>query len=119
MTHYQFSFPSINVSAQVGDLMFYIPNPSLDYGGFDYSQSPFLLVGTILEVGVNYVIVAYDDGINTNSLPVNGDYIMFAKDPSVNDSYLLGYYAQATFKNNSAEEIELFAVGSEISESSK
>ena len=34
-------------------------------------------------------------------------------------SSLLGYYAEVKFKNNSKTEAELFALGSEIVESSK
>ena len=44
---------------------------------------------------------------------------MFAKDRTVNTSSLIGYYADVQFKNNSTEKVELFAVSSEITESSK
>jgi hypothetical protein len=53
------------------------------------------------------------------SLPNVGDFIFFAKDKQVNISGLLGYYASVNFVNNSTKKAELFAIGSEISESSK
>ena len=51
--------------------------------------------------------------------PPLGAYIMFGKDSSVNISGLTGYYADAKFENDSRGKIELFSIGSEISESSK
>ena len=47
------------------------------------------------------------------------DFIMFAKDSRVNISGLIGYYAEATFKNNSTEKAELYSVASEMTPSSK
>lgn len=47
------------------------------------------------------------------------NFIMFSKPNSVNTSRLKGYYAKVRLDNNSTEKVELFAVGSEISESSK
>ena len=44
---------------------------------------------------------------------------MFSKNNNANASNLVGYYAKARFENNSKEKAELFAVGSEINESSK
>jgi len=46
-------------------------------------------------------------------------FIMFSKNNKVNSSSLKGYYAELEFVNNSNKKIELFAVSSEISESSK
>ena len=44
---------------------------------------------------------------------------MFSKNNSVNLANLKGYYAKAKFENNSSEKVELFAVSSEVFESSK
>ena len=44
---------------------------------------------------------------------------MFAKDSRINLSGLVGYYAEAKFKNNSQEKAEMYSVGSEITPSSK
>ena len=51
--------------------------------------------------------------------PAVGAYISFAKNKRVNTSSLLGYYASINFVNNSTNKVELFAVGSETSVSSK
>jgi len=45
--------------------------------------------------------------------------LLFSKDAAVNTSGLTGYYAEVKMKNNSTTESELFAVGSEIIQSSK
>ena len=44
---------------------------------------------------------------------------MFSKEAKANTTSLKGYYALARFENNSKEKAELYAVGSEINESSK
>jgi len=48
-----------------------------------------------------------------------GSFIMFSKDNKVNLSSVLGYYASATFRNDSTEKAELFNVGADVFESSK
>jgi len=44
---------------------------------------------------------------------------MFSKDNRANTSSLVGYYAEVSLENNSKNKVELFAVGSEVSQSSK
>jgi hypothetical protein len=44
---------------------------------------------------------------------------MFKKNEIINMSGVKGYYAEVKFKNNSTEKTELFAVSSEIVQSSK
>ena len=46
-------------------------------------------------------------------------FFLIGKDNRVNANSLLGYYADVRFVNDSREKIELFSVGSEVSESSK
>ena len=46
-------------------------------------------------------------------------FIMFSKNNKANLSDLTGYFAEAKFTNNSRKKVELFAVGSEIAQSSK
>ena len=43
----------------------------------------------------------------------------FSKNKEVNNNSLLGYYAEVKLTNNSTDKIELFALGSEVTESSK
>jgi hypothetical protein len=63
----------------------------------------------------NIVIVS---GLIANSL--NSDsYYFFTKNQVINTSSLSGYYADVQFQNNSKVKAELFAVSSEVTESSK
>jgi len=50
---------------------------------------------------------------------LNNSFISFAKEKKINTSSLLGYYADVKFVNDSTDKVELFSVGSEITESSK
>lgn len=56
---------------------------------------------------------------NSAVLPTNQDFLFFSKDNRANMASLLGYYAEVEVKNNSTEKAEIFAMGSEIFESSK
>ena len=72
----------------------------------------------------NTSIFIFEDFVN-GSIGFNADctgqgsFIMFSKDNKVNLSSVLGYYASATFRNDSTEKAELFNVGADIFESSK
>ena len=44
---------------------------------------------------------------------------MFSKNKSVNNSSLLGYYAEVKLTNDSIKKAELFALSTEVLESSK
>ena len=128
----------INTSLQPGDLMFYIPNSSTSTtNNITSSNQAPLFIGVVTDISLEtftgttgssnapvyekawFVYVEYEPA-NTNPQPTNGDeYLMFAKNNVVNTSGLKGYYLDAKFINNSKEKVELFSVGSEISESSK
>ena len=123
IVHLTMNFPTINFSANVGDIVYYSHSGST-FGGFNSTDlSNTRKLGEIKEIERNptsgnpYLIVRYDATKTTP--PNNGDYISFAKDKKVNTSSLLGYYASVNFVNNSTNKVELFSVGSEISESSK
>ena len=49
----------------------------------------------------------------------NGDFVMFAKDTTVNTSSLKGYYLSLFFENNSTVKAEMFQVSAETSASSQ
>ena len=107
-----------NDSLQVGDLAYYV-TPSQS-GGFNQSTQDPILIGPINQIVTNSVqnsIVV--DNAATGEEPSANDFIMFAKDSRINLSGLVGYYAEATFKNNSTEKAELYSVASEITPSSK
>ena len=56
---------------------------------------------------------------NNMPRPSSSSFILFSKDARANMSSLLGYYAEVEFVNTSNTEAEIFAVNSEIVESSK
>ena len=81
------------------------------------------------DINNNTITVSADNSIGSylNNLQEFGfflnfpdqHYIMFAKNHTANTSSLLGYFADVKFENNSTDKIELFSVGSEVTESSK
>jgi hypothetical protein len=105
-------FSSVNISAQIGDMIYYI-------SGNNENDVRFLGEITNIDTvgGTTNIMVIYNSA--EVSLPPSGAFIFFAKNKQVNTSSLLGYYASVNFVNNSTKKAELFAIGSEISESSK
>jgi len=112
-----FSQP-INVSVQPGDELYWTQyNTATNIA----NQTP-TLIGEVLEVGLDYVDVA------TGAAPAftpKTMLFMFRK-PNINNTGIKGYYAEVRlstfsdeFGNFEANKTELFAVGSEISQSSK
>ncbi len=97
-----------NVSLQVGDTAYFVtPNGN-------FANSSPKLIGKIDKVRDYNIVID-----NVTNTPSPDDFIMFSKDPIVNNSSLLGYYASINFVNDSKEKAELFSFGSEFSESSK
>ena len=96
-----------------------------------YDESIWEEVGPIwqyfdsgLEISMSSNPGLYKEIIIADTVPINlfsstNNYYFFTKNHIVNTSSLLGYYADVKFENNSIEKAELFAVSSEITESSK
>ena len=103
-----------NDSLQVGDLAYFV-TPSSS-GGFEQSTATPTLIGSIEEITTTSIDV--DETIG-DGVPGPNDFIMFAKDSSINLSGLVGYYAEVYIKNNSTEKAEMFSIASEITPSSK
>lgn len=116
-------FSNINISAQVGDVVYYTPpsNGGNPIGGFNTSELVnTTYLGVIIVIDGNSIIVEYDDAPPHLGAPPIESFISFAKDKSINTSSLLGYYASVKFVNDSKKtNVELFSVGAEISQSSK
>ena len=89
----------INISAQVGDIV--------------YANTTDNEIGTIEQIDGNTMTID-----NTSSITTS-DFIMFRKNNRINLSGLNGYYSQAKFENNSEDKKELFSTTSEITPSSK
>ena len=123
-----FVFDEMNVSAQVGDILYY-SHSGINSAGFDHTALPnTIVIGPITNivynnpgwtVTANHVLVPPATTLGPLPTGSGGEYISFAKDKRGNTSSLVGYYASANFVNDSADKVELFAVGSETSESSK
>ena len=57
--------------------------------------------------------------ILASGVVANNYYILFSKDSAVNLGNITGYYAKVDLVNNSKHSGELFAISSEVTESSK
>ena len=112
-------------SLQVGDEVYSASN--LVSGSGFQQMSTGLRLGDIASINNT---TSLDDGTETTTLVINvfntggpspsiNDFVFFVKDSKVNMTSLLGYFAKMQFKNNDRDRAELFAVSTEISESSK
>jgi len=122
ITNISLSFSNINISTQVGDVVYYTsPSNGGPTGGFNTSELvDTAYLGVIIAINGNSIIVEYNNDPPHLGAPPIGSFISFAKDKSINTSSLLGYYASIKFVNNSKKaNVELFSVGAEISQSSK
>ena len=108
---------SINVSLQVGDVAYKLNANTTQQGGINYSNSsgePVVKLGIITKIEPNYIYIKdMTATVSTN------DVIMYSKDVALNKSGVKGYYSEVTLTNNSVNPIELFAISSEITPSSK
>jgi len=101
---------NINVSAQVGDILFY----------HTFTGDPGTALGEITTVGSNFVEVD-SNSPNINNIAV-GNFFSFKKSSGANyhaNSSIKGYYAKVKISQTSPAKKELFYLGSEITESSK
>ena len=103
-----------NTSIQIGDTAYFVDSVSATTGGFQASNEVPKIVGSITEIGGNFIKV---ETVITE--PPADSFIMFQKDRKVNNTSLLGYYAEVKLSNNSTEKAELFALNSGIAASSK
>ena len=100
-----------NVSVQIGDAVY----SGLYVGKYGQtSSSAMAYVGIITDIGLNSITIG-----SPAHTPSPDDFIMFSKDKTVNNTSLLGYYAEVKMSNNSMEHAELFALSSETILSSK
>jgi len=114
-----------NHSLQVGDTIWYTDTSSA--GGYSTaSKDSVNKLGTVEKISHQYrahelkVSRYAPQGQTTINPTLNANaFIMFSKNNIVNLGDVSGYFAEVKLENNSTEKIELFAVSSEISESSK
>ena len=106
------TFPNnINVSVQIGDIIYYTPTT---LNGIHNTAGTIIELGFVTAINGNTITVDY-----IAALPQPGDFIMFAKDRSVNMSSLLGYFAKFRIRNNSKDKAEMYSISVDVTESSK
>jgi len=102
------TFPkSLNVSVQIGDTAYYTN---------DTNGETIVQIGEITGITSNTITC---DILPSTPRPTDTSFILFSKTNAANISGILGYYAEAVFKNNSTKKAELFSIASEVFESSK
>jgi len=113
----------LNHSLQQGDTIWYIDSQDVSQaGGYDVATNNNILkLGTVEEVSNQYRAhqITISNSFTVSTPDLTNAFIMFSKNNSTNLTSLTGYYALAKFENNSKEKAELYAVGSEVSISSK
>ena len=123
----------INRSLQIGDTVYYTRFPatsSYNSGMLEYQDinnnsgvltsasgvsSDPIKIGLVTNIGEGDIHV---ETATAGSLLPN-DFILFSKPGKANESGIKGYYANVTLENYSSKRVELFAVSSEITASSK
>tara|TARA_B100000902_G_C26792271_1_gene660433 strand:- start:295 stop:630 length:336 start_codon:yes stop_codon:yes gene_type:complete len=100
----------INVSVQKGDMIYYV-NPD------NLNQSSNIIEMGLCESVTEFTLVCNIP--NSVPRPTSTSFIMFSKDMRANTSGLTGYFAEVEMKNNSNTYAEMFAVSSEVVQSSK
>lgn len=137
----------LNTSLQIGDTAYYVNPASHTLTDYDYTLSnpttnpaftenqsgnPTQLYQSFGDENTNMtelgMVTAIDQDTNTittyiptttNRPTQNVSFILFSKDAQANMSSLMGYYAEVKFINNSNTYAELYAISSEVVESSK
>jgi len=116
----------LNNSLQVGDTIWYVSQLNINQtGGYDVGKKEKITkLGAVVEINnkLNQVFVSNSFTITPPQFMTSNltdAFIMFSKDNGANLTSLKGYYADARFENNSKEKAELYAVSSQIVESSK
>ena len=113
-----------NSSLQVGDTIWYTKIQSS--GGFNIAPKEYVeKLGTVEFISHQYrahvlKVSNYHIVNQAPSILINiNSFIMFSKNDVANLGDIKGYFAEAKLENDSIEKVELFAVSSEINESSK
>jgi hypothetical protein len=91
-------------------------NVSLQKGDIVYSYDPgntLRVIGTVASVDQAGNSIRFTSTI-AGAPPVNGNFMLFAKDSEKNTSGIIGYHASVEMKTTSSDKKELFAVNSEV-----
>ncbi len=106
----------INNSLQLNDTIYLISNPSVNNTANDILKYEGKVL--IIDRDNNTITVEQAD-VDGNIVFEADNYLMFAKQSVINNTGMLGQYAEVKFINNDTAKAELFAVSAEISQSSR
>tara|TARA_R110002074_G_scaffold126512_1_gene264554 strand:+ start:342 stop:716 length:375 start_codon:yes stop_codon:yes gene_type:complete len=114
---------NLNTSLQVGDLIYTVATSASAPEDLQSISTTGVnqLVGILRRItnaGTTTILDIDETTLSNTVVPMPGDFLMFSKYDQT-DGDVNGYYAKATFINNSKEKAELFAVSSEIVINSK
>jgi len=114
---------NLNTSLQVGDLIYAVATSASAPEDLQSISTTGVnqLVGILRRItnaGATTILDIDETTLSNTVVPIGGDFLMFSKYDQT-DGDVNGYYAKATFINNSKEKAELFAVSSEIVINSK
>ena len=104
-----------NESLQIGDIAYSVSN-TFTQNNITASTDEPIEIGIITDIDREAGVIVVG---STSHTPAMDDFLMFLKNVQVNNTSLLGHYAEVKLTNNSVEEAELFAVSSEVVPSSK
>jgi|TARA_Y100000361_G_C11060898_1_gene290407 hypothetical protein len=105
---------TLSDSLSIGDIIYHAPITTAN--GFDQ-------LGTTVKIG-NVTGINKDTSVITvttslSSVNLVGNFLFFSKNNAVETSGLKGYYATVKMKNTSVHASELYALNSEVAQSSK
>jgi hypothetical protein len=105
-----------NISEQgAWDIIYFARMNTGNQNGQVYRLGKCTGINTVDET--TYAVTVEPD--TTAQTPDTNDFIFFGKDNQVGTAGVTGYYAQIEMKNDSIDYAELFAVSSEVTQSSK
>ena len=113
----QFNIHATTANPLGADIIYFTPTTQAVVPNFPHNTAGTIVeLGPVTAINGNVITVFHDIG---TQLPVNGDFIMFAKHRGANMSSLLGYFARFRIKNNSTEKAEMYSIAVDVTESSK
>lgn len=114
---------TVNPSPQVGDEAWFIPTGDiLPNGNFETSSSNPQSLGSITNISQvnNTTSIAVSNPNNVPLATAQNGFFLYSQSQQTNISSIKGYYAELNMINDDANnDVELFRVGIEVSESSK
>jgi len=105
---------TLNESLSIGDIVYHAPITTAN--GFD-KLGTTTKIGDVTGVNRSTSVVTVTTSLSGVNLV--GNFLFFSKNNAVETSGLKGYYATVKMKNTSVHASELYAVNSEVAESSK